>query len=349
MNRNVIRQFPFTQIELCPAKSPLSRWVRNDGIARSSGPWATSRAERIRSSLGTWSAWTPFFVPLRYSFSRPLCRKLKIALSLYRVTWRDTTTFTPGSRPRARPASAPPASLRRERSDYRPVSGSGRAGRSIPLDPRSTCVDQGLVRTGERSRRNEGVVSTRASCRVRGRDDPVSLVGDQARLLLGSGAPEGEHDAVRLLVDGTDDGVGEVLPTAGAVRVWSAGTHREHCVEEEDSLACPAFEVPALGWSNLGVAFELLPDLAQRWWELPLRDREGETVRLPLSVVRVLAQDDNAHLGVWGQLERTEHLLSSRIDRPCFALLVDELGELRPTRRVQGIAQDGIPVVGEHS
>src|SRR5664279_936324 len=114
MNRDVIRQFPFTQIELCPAKAPLSRWVRNDGIARSSGPWATSRAERIRSSLGTWSAWTPFFVPSRYSFSRPLCRKLKITLSLYRVTCRDTTTFTPGSWPRARPASAPPASLRRQ-------------------------------------------------------------------------------------------------------------------------------------------------------------------------------------------------------------------------------------------
>src|SRR5674476_892437 len=97
MNRNVIRQFPFTQIELCPAKSPLSRWVRNDGIARSSGPWATYRAERIRSSLGKWSAWTPFFVPSRYSFSRPLCRKFKITLSLYRVTCRDTTTFTPGS------------------------------------------------------------------------------------------------------------------------------------------------------------------------------------------------------------------------------------------------------------
>src|SRR5665647_634806 len=117
MNRNVIRQFPFTQIEQCPAKSPLSRWVRNDGIARSSGPWATSRAERIRSSLGTWSAWTPFFVPSRYSFSRPLGRKLKITLSLYRVTWRDTTTFTPGSWPRARPASAPLASLRREAGD----------------------------------------------------------------------------------------------------------------------------------------------------------------------------------------------------------------------------------------
>ena len=85
-------------------------------------------------------------------------------------------------------------------------------------------------------------------------------------------------------------------------------------------------------------AFELLPDLAQRWWELPLRDREGETVRLPLSVVRVLAQDDNAHLGVLGQLERTEHILGRRIDRPCLALLVDELGELRPTGGVQGIA-----------
>lgn len=41
--------------------------------------------------LGTWSAWTPFFVPWRYSFSSPLCRKLTITYLLYRVPLRDTS------------------------------------------------------------------------------------------------------------------------------------------------------------------------------------------------------------------------------------------------------------------
>lgn len=53
----------------------------------------------MRKSLGTWSAWTPFFVPCRNSFSSPLCRKLTITPRLYRVPLRDTALAGQAFRP----------------------------------------------------------------------------------------------------------------------------------------------------------------------------------------------------------------------------------------------------------
>src|SRR5664279_130218 len=91
MNLKVTRQLPLTQIDQWPARPPFRTWVRNDGIARSSGACATSSAVRMRINLGTCAAWTPFLEPSRYSCSRPLCRKLTITLKPYRVSLRDTS------------------------------------------------------------------------------------------------------------------------------------------------------------------------------------------------------------------------------------------------------------------
>jgi hypothetical protein len=44
----------------------------------------------MRSSFGTWAAWTPFFDSPRYKRSQALVRKLTITSEVYRVSLHDT-------------------------------------------------------------------------------------------------------------------------------------------------------------------------------------------------------------------------------------------------------------------
>jgi len=65
--------------------------------------------------------------------------------------------------------------------------------------------------------------------------------------LLRAAAPEDEHHAAGLLVDGFDHLVGERLPASSVMRIGFIPLHRERHVEQQDTLTCPALEVAVLG------------------------------------------------------------------------------------------------------
>jgi hypothetical protein len=73
------------------------------------------------------------------------------------------------------------------------------------------------------------------------RDDYMLWPADETLLSLSRGAPEEKDHRLRLVVDGLDDAVRELLPALTAVGVRLTRSHGEDGVEEQDALVCPAF------------------------------------------------------------------------------------------------------------
>ena len=109
-------------------------------------------------------------------------------------------------------------------------------------------------------------------------------------------SPEDEDDGIAAIHQGVDDGVGQGLPAALAVAVGLALADREHRVEQQYTLARPAGELAVVGDGEAKVRVSFLEDVPEaRGKAIPSSDGEGETVRLPRSVVGVLPQDDHAY------------------------------------------------------
>ena len=74
---------------------------------------------------------------------------------------------------------------------------------------------------------------------MRGFDYEVLRAVDQNLFLLRECAPKQEDDTFLLLVDHTDNFVCEALPTTIAMRAGIAGSYRQYCVQEQDTLSRP--------------------------------------------------------------------------------------------------------------
>src|SRR5450759_920419 len=83
-------------------------------------------------------------------------------------------------------------------------------------------------------------------------------------LLAASGhAPEDEHDAFGLLVDGFDHLVGERLPASSLMGIGFTPSDRERRVEQQDTLTRPALEVAMLGGPDAAVQLQYFVDVDQ--------------------------------------------------------------------------------------
>ena len=159
--------------------------------------------------------------------------------------------------------------------------------------------------------------------------EDVVLVGvDECRLASGRRSPKEKDDVVAVVVDGTDDGVGECFPALVAVTEGLVLTDGETGVEEEDALACPACEVAGGrdGGSGLGVYF--LEDVLERGRKgYSVSYAETESVCLSGSVIGVLAEDDDLDL-IYGSLpEGVEDERAGRIADLGGVLLSDKVNE----------------------
>lgn len=169
---------------------------------------------------------------------------------------------------------------------------------------------------------------------------------DELLLAAGGRAPEDEHHAAGLLVDGFDHLVGERLPASSVMRIGFIPLHRERHVEQQDTLTCPTLEVAVLGGpdAEVRVQFFVNVDEGRRPGDA-LGYREAQAVGLPRLVVRVLPEDDDPGVRVPGETEGAEHLFLWRVHGVLSALVAKEDLQRFPVGLVALTAQQFMPVI----
>ena len=171
-----------------------------------------------------------------------------------------------------------------------------------------------------------------------------SLV-DQRLLFAGGRAPQDEHHSILLLVDRFEHLVGEGFPALFLMRSRSACPHGEGGVEEQNARSSPSLEVAVPRGRNTEVGFEFGVDVAQAGRNVdPVGDGKGKPVRLPRTVVGILAQDHHPDLVVGGQVQSAKHLVVRRVHGVGGPLGGDEGLELAPVGALKFCAQNGVPV-----
>lgn len=87
----------------------------------------------------------------------------------------------------------------------------------------------------------------REGARVRRGQHIVALAVDETTLLLGVGTPQQEHHTLTTGIDLLDDPIGKGLPSQMGVGMGLTGLHRQHSVEQQDTLFGPGFEKAVIG------------------------------------------------------------------------------------------------------
>lgn len=106
----------------------------------------------------------------------------------------------------------------------------------------------------------------------------------------------------------TNDFVRKFFPAFFLVAVGLPLSNRQDVVDHQDSLFCPAFQIPVARnrneLLNPGIVVQLLVYIPERRWDFdPLAHRKTKPVGLPLSVVRILPDNDEFYLREWTQVQ----------------------------------------------
>lgn len=102
----------------------------------------------------------------------------------------------------------------------------------------------------------------------------------------------------------------------------------------------PGNQRAMVGWGDSEIGLEFFEYVRQRRWRGHTGpDRERQTMRLSRTVVGILPEDHDPHVGVRSEVERSEDLIGWWVDR-CFCPLVgNERLQLRPVGLVELVAQ----------
>ena len=138
-------------------------------------------------------------------------------------------------------------------------------------------------------------------------DQMAALI--EARLALGIGPPQQEHDRLVLLRHHPHDRIGEELPALALMRCRPAHLDRQHAVEQQHPLPRPMFQKAVPGPRNAQVALHLLIDVDQRRRRPHAGlHRKAQAMRLPLAMIGVLPQYHDLDRIQRGEVERAEIL-----------------------------------------
>ena len=138
---------------------------------------------------------------------------------------------------------------------------------------------------------------------------------DERRLFLGVASPKHEYDGIRFFIHQPHNLIGEPLPAAFAVRGSLAHLDRQHAVQKQYALFGPMFEEPMLRRSDPEIALQFLEDVDEAWRRPgSRRNGEAEAMRLSLTMIRILSQDDNTNLVKRSQNESIEDEVDRWID-----------------------------------
>ena len=142
-------------------------------------------------------------------------------------------------------------------------------------------------------------------------------------------SPKHEDEIVATTVEGSDGSIGERLPTLSAMTECLMLTNRQASVQEENALLCPSCQVAALRDRRSRLGLYLLKNVLERRREgYAVVDAEAKSVCLPRTVIRVLAEDDHAHLVERRRVEGIEDEPAGRIASASRILLPHELRQL---------------------
>ncbi len=173
---------------------------------------------------------------------------------------------------------------------------------------------------------------------------------DQVLLSAGGRSPQDKDHRLLLCRHGSDDLIGEGLPSLLLMGGGLAGPHGQGGVEQQDPLGGPVGKIAVLRAGNAKVAFHLLEDVLQRRRSgNAASDRETETVSLTRSVIRVLTEQQHLDRRIRRQMEGGKDLVMGWEDLMCGPFGVDELLELGPVRLLELGSKNWIPVGGGHN
>ena len=167
----------------------------------------------------------------------------------------------------------------------------------------------------------------RKRARVRGGQDEVPTVrGDEDLFFDGETAPEQKDEVLADLRKSLDNRVCELLPTNAGVAGGHVGAHRERCVQKQNSLMRPAFQVSVGRWRDAEIVVEFLENVDEGRWRLDSeRHREAKPVGLTRIMIRVLADDDCLDFIDGAIVESGENLRSGRVHHMVFRMFLQEL------------------------
>ena len=213
----------------------------------------------------------------------------------------------------------------------------------LPNDWSLPMLDEVFVALQEMSVAHEAAHGTERAG-VSAREDKVSALVDEGSLSACRSAPEHEDKMFASLAEGSDGSIGEGLPALAAMAEGLVFANRKTGVQEEDALPCPACQVAAHGDGCSRLGLNLLEDVLERGREgYAVVHAEAESVRLSGAVVRVLPQDDHAHLMERCRVEGIEDEPPGRIASARRVLLPHELRQRLEIRLVELLLQLCLP------
>ena len=158
---------------------------------------------------------------------------------------------------------------------------------------------------------------------------------DNRALFLRMAAPQHEYQVFASFVEHGNHVVGEGFPAQRGVGMRLSGAHGEHGVEQQHALLRPALQIAVFGDLKAGdVLCQLFVNINQGWRHgHAFAHGKSQPVRLVGTMVRVLPEDDHAHLSELGGTEGVEYVGGGRVHNlPGCALVVHAMDNVLEIR-----------------
>ncbi len=114
--------------------------------------------------------------------------------------------------------------------------------------------------------------------------------------MSGLTSPEDKDQVIPVLIELRDHSIRELFPALSPVRASPVVFHRQNAIEQKHALPRPGLQAAMSYRSHAQIAFKFLVDIDQGGRHRDTRlHRETQAMRLPGTVVRVLAKNNNLY------------------------------------------------------
>ena len=212
-----------------------------------------------------------------------------------------------------------------KRSDPKAAKAAASHLFNAPVDGFEPLADKIVISLAKVLAAEESAVC-RERTRVRSGENQVAAIGRDEHLLFnGKTAPEQKDEVLANLRKTLDNRVRELLPANACVACRHVGAHRERCVQKQNSLVRPAFQVSVGRWRDAEVVVEFLENVDEGWRRLNAKwHREAKPVSLARIVVRVLSDDDCFDFIDGAIVEGCKNLRSGRVHHVMFRVFLQK-------------------------
>ena len=164
----------------------------------------------------------------------------------------------------------------------------------------------------------------RERARVRRLNDEMARIRDKAALLPCGTSPKDKGERTLTRTEQPNDVVGEPLPAMPRVGRRGMSAYGQHRVEEQHALPCPRDKAAVCGRRDTEIVLHFLVDVEEGRRRLDANlHGERKPVCLPVTVVRVLPENDDLRIRKARVVQRVENRKHIGIDA-LRAVLLDE-------------------------